>query len=118
MEDWLGCVWEYRPGVLSKPWSMLAMDAFCGHLPDRIRNRLRNKNADLVIIPSGMTSLSINKRFKQSVCEHYDALLNKDNHTLTSSGKIKRAPAPIIEDWISKAWKEVPINIIPKSFLK
>jgi hypothetical protein len=21
-------------------------------------------------------------------------------------------------DWISKAWKEVPVNIIPKSFLK
>jgi hypothetical protein len=37
---------------------------------------------------------------------------------LTSSGKIKRAPAPIIVVWISKAWKEVTINIILKSFLK
>jgi hypothetical protein len=55
MEHWLGCVWGCRSGVLSKPRSMLAMDAFCGHLSDTIRNRLRNKNTDLVIIPSGMT---------------------------------------------------------------
>jgi hypothetical protein len=35
---------------------MLAMDAFCGLLSDRIRNRSRKKNSDLVIIPCGMTS--------------------------------------------------------------
>jgi hypothetical protein len=64
---------------------MLAMDAFHGHLSDRIRNRLRS---------------------------------NKDNHILTPSGKIKRASGSIIVEWISKAWKEVPVNIIPKSFLK
>jgi hypothetical protein len=56
MEDWLGCVWECQPGALSKPWCMLAMDAFHGHLSDRIRNSLRNKNTDLVIIHRGMTS--------------------------------------------------------------
>jgi hypothetical protein len=32
---------------------MLAIDAFHGHLSDRIRNRLRNKNTALVIICSG-----------------------------------------------------------------
>jgi hypothetical protein len=53
MEDWLRCVWEHRPGVLSKPWRMLAMDAYHGHISDRSRNRLRNKSTDLVIIPSG-----------------------------------------------------------------
>jgi hypothetical protein len=36
LEDWLGCVWEHQPGMLPKPWSILAMDAFHGHLPDRI----------------------------------------------------------------------------------
>jgi hypothetical protein len=34
MEDWLGCVWECEPGALSKPQSMLAMYAFCGHLSE------------------------------------------------------------------------------------
>jgi hypothetical protein len=70
LEDWLECVWECQSGALSKPWSILAMDVFCGHLSDRIRNRLRNKNTILVTIPSGMTSqlqppdVSINKPFK------------------------------------------------------
>jgi hypothetical protein len=108
MEDWLGYVWEYRPGALSKPWSMLVMDVFHGRLSDRIRNRLRNKGTNLVIIPSGMTNqlktldVSINEPFTQLVCKHCDAWLNKDNHILTHSGKLKRASASIIVEWIPK----------------
>jgi riboflavin synthase alpha subunit len=37
---------------------------------------------------------------------------------LTASGKIKRASASITVAWISKTWKEMPVNIIPESFLK
>jgi hypothetical protein len=78
MEDWLGCVWECRPGALLMPQSVLAVDAFCGRLSNRIRNRLRNINITLVIIPSGMKSqlqppdVSINKPFKHLVLKHYD----------------------------------------------
>jgi hypothetical protein len=52
---------------------MHAMDAFHGYFSDRIRNRLREKNADLVLIPSGMTNQShplngpINKPFEHLV---------------------------------------------------
>jgi hypothetical protein len=56
MKDWLGCVWEHWPSVLSKPQSMLAVDAFQCHLCDRFRSNLRNKDTDPVIIPSGMTT--------------------------------------------------------------
>jgi hypothetical protein len=97
MEDWLGCVWECWPGALSKPQNMLAMYTFHSHLSNRTRNRLRNKYADLVVIPSGMTSqlqpldTSINKPFKHLVHKHYDAWLSKDNHRLTPSGKIKKS---------------------------
>jgi hypothetical protein len=99
---------------------MLAVDAFHGHLTDRIRNRLRNKIITLVIIPSGMTSqlqpldMSINKPFKHLVCKHYDAWLNKDNHILAPSDKMKGASLSIVVEWIPKAWKEVSVNIIPK----
>jgi hypothetical protein len=94
MEDWLGCVWERRPGALTKPRSMLAIDAFHGYLYNRIKNNLRSKNTDLVIIPSGMTSqlqpldVSINKPFKNLICKHYDPWLNKDSHIWTPSGKV------------------------------
>jgi hypothetical protein len=88
---------------------MLAMDAFRGHLSNRIRNRLGNKNMALVIIPSGMTSqlqpldVTINKPLKHLVHKHYVAWLNKNNHILTPSDKIKRASVSIIVEWISKA---------------
>jgi hypothetical protein len=122
MEDWLGYVWECRPGVSSQPWSMLAINAFPGHLSNRIRNRIRTKNTNLVIMPSGVTSqlqpfdVSINKPVKHLVCKHYDAWLNKDNHILISSSNIKRASTSIIVEWIPNVWKEEPVNIIPKSF--
>jgi hypothetical protein len=81
---------------------MLAMDASRGHFSDRIRNRSRNKDTDLVIIPTDMTSLlqpldvSVNKVFKYLVCKRYVAWMNKDNLILTPSGKIKRASVSII----------------------
>jgi hypothetical protein len=101
-----------------KPWSILAQNAFCGHISDRIRNRLRNKNTNLVTIPSGMTSqlqpfdMSINKPFKHLVHKYCDAWLNKDSRIFTRSGKIKRTSASIIVKWISKTWKEMPVSII------
>jgi hypothetical protein len=99
------------------------MAAFRGHISAKIRNRLRNKNTDLVIIHSGMTS-----QLQPLMCQltnHPNILsvntygwLNKDNHGLTPSGKTKRTSASVIVEWISKAWKEVPVNIISNPFLK
>jgi hypothetical protein len=85
MKDWLGCVWRHQPDVLSNSQNMLAMDAFRGHLTNKIRSRLRNRNTDLLIVHSGMGNqlqpfdMSINKPFKHLVCKHYDAWLNKDS---------------------------------------
>jgi hypothetical protein len=120
MDDWPECVCQHWTAALSKPWSMLAMDAFCGHLSDRIRNTLRNRNTTLVTIPGGKTTqlqphyVSIGKSFKHLVHKHYDAWLNTDNHILTKTGNIKRVSAPILVEWILKASKEVPVIINPK----
>jgi hypothetical protein len=61
-----------------KTTSMLAMDDTSEHISDRIRNRLRKRNADLVIIPNDVTYqlqplyVSINKPFKHLVRKRYD----------------------------------------------
>jgi hypothetical protein len=67
-----------------------------------------------------LLDISIKKLFKHLVRKHYDTWLNKDNHISTPSGKIKRASASIIMEWISRAWKEEPDSrpITPKSLLK
>jgi hypothetical protein len=62
--------------------------AYCCTGSVSMRGRLRNKNTELVIIPSGMTSrlqpldVSINRPFSSLSC------LSKDNHT-TPCGKTK-----------------------------
>jgi hypothetical protein len=50
--------------------------------------------------------VSINNPFKHLVRKHCEVWLNKENHVLTSSGKIKKASASIIVEWISKVWKK------------
>jgi hypothetical protein len=73
----LECVYKCWPTALSKLWSVLAMDAFHGHLSRRIKNKIGNKNIDLAITYSGKTSWSqpldiwVNKPFKLLV--HIDS---------------------------------------------
>jgi hypothetical protein len=62
--------------------------------------------------------VSINTPFKHLGRKQYDSWLNKDDHILTPSGKIKRASAPIIVRWITKAWKEVLVGINSKIIFK
>jgi hypothetical protein len=62
--------------------------------------------------------LNRKKLFKHLFHKHYDAWLNKDNHILIPSGKIKRALGTITVEWISKVLKDVPVNITPESFIK
>lgn len=124
MEDWAKSVWNKRPGALRNPRNMLVMDAFKGHLTDPLKNKLRRNNCDLVIIPGGMTSqlqpldVSINKPFKDYVKREYENWLHLEKHPLTPSGKIKKASASKIAEWVSVAWKKVSNETIIHSFKK
>jgi hypothetical protein len=62
--------------------------------------------------------MASNRSVKDRIRKHYIVCLNEDNHALTSNGKIKRASVSVIVEWISEVWKEVPDNMIRKSFLK
>jgi hypothetical protein len=101
MEEWLISVWDQRSDALTKPRSLLTTDAFCDHPSHRIRNRLRNKNTQLVIIPSGMTSqlqpldVSINKPF--NILSVNTMILDgiKTIRILAPNGKTKRPSVSI-----------------------
>uniref|UniRef100_A0A8C4SNJ3 HTH CENPB-type domain-containing protein n=1 Tax=Erpetoichthys calabaricus TaxID=27687 RepID=A0A8C4SNJ3_ERPCA len=70
MDDWLKTECMKRDGCLGKQRSMLVLDAFRCHTTDNVKSRLKRHNTDLVIIPSGMTSILqpmdavVNKPFK------------------------------------------------------
>lgn len=124
MEDWVKIIWNKRPGALRNPSSILILDAFRGHLTDNIKSNLAHKNTDLVIIPGGMTSqlqpldVSINKPFKDYLKKEYESWLWMDNHPLTPSGKIKKAPASKLAEWVSNAWNKISNSVVEDSFKK
>jgi hypothetical protein len=63
-----------------------------------------------------LLDVSVNKVFKYLVCKRYVAWMNKDNHILTLNGQNKKSISVNNSGVISKAWKEVPVNIIPVVF--
>lgn len=77
-----------------------------------------------MVIPGGLTSklqsldVYINKPFKAHVQDQYDEWLMTDNLPLTPTGKIKKAAASTIVEWVSKAWEKITPELIQKSFKK
>jgi hypothetical protein len=67
-----------RPGTLLNNTGMLVLDAYQGHLTEKVKTVASHLlNTDLVITPVGMTSqlqvldVVVNKPFKDRVCHLY-----------------------------------------------
>lgn len=124
MVDWINSVWNRRPGATRHLRSMLVLDAFKGHLRDDVKDELKKRSCDLVVIPGGMTSqlqpldVSVNKPFKNLVRHEYENWLLSGNLPLTTTGKIKKAPVSTVAHWVSNAWKKIDAPLIIKSFKK
>uniref|UniRef100_A0A8C5ADR7 HTH CENPB-type domain-containing protein n=1 Tax=Gadus morhua TaxID=8049 RepID=A0A8C5ADR7_GADMO len=94
--DLLKVVWGARYRGLRKRRNMLVLDAFRRHLTESVKSQVRAMNADLVIIPGGMTSqlqvldVVVNKPFKDNLRKKYTEWLLSGNHTLTPTGKIQK----------------------------
>ena len=102
MLEWLKPVWSRKPGAFLNQPSMLVLDVFKGHLTDSVKNQLLNMKTELVVIPSGMTSVlqamdvSINKPFKDRLRQQYLTWNAEPAHELTETGKIKcTAPSEV-----------------------
>ena len=124
MLDWLENVWGQNPAALLNLPSMLCLDAFQGHLTDEIKNKIHRLKSELVVIPTGMTSViqpldvSVNKPFKAQLSEQYDRWISDHDQELTASGKTKRAPPHIVAYWVLSAWTNIPAELVAKSFKK
>ena len=124
MQDWVNAVWKRRPGGIRSLRSLLALDAFKGHVTSEVKDELRHHSVDLVVIPGGMTNqlqpldVSINKPFKAYVKDEYEDWLHTDNLPRTASGKIRKAPASTVARWVSNAWKRINPEMIRNSFKK
>ena len=96
MVDWLRCVWAQRPGAICQLNSLLSLDAFRGHLTDKVKNKFNRIKSQMAVIPGRMTSVlqpldvSVNKPFKAHLRREYEKWLGSKNHHLTPAGKIKK----------------------------
>jgi hypothetical protein len=116
MVEWLKEVWHRRPGALLKKRGMLVLDAFRGHLTEKVKTVASNLlNTDLVIIPVGMTShlqvlnVVFNKPF---TCMGNGCYLG------TPAGNIRRPSKALLGQWNKTAWDDISPESILKGFKK
>jgi hypothetical protein len=122
--EWLKIVWSHWPRTFLNQLPMLVLDAFKGHVTDSVKDQLRKMKTELVVIPGGMTSMlqpmdvSINKPFRDRLRQQYVTWIADPARELTETGKIKRAAPSEVGQWVSAAWKAIPVSIIIRSFKK
>lgn len=81
-------------------------------------------NTECAVIPGGMTGIlqpldvSINKPFKDRLRNKWQQWMISGEHTLTASGRMRKAELNVICNWIKQTWDEIPTEMIQKSFLK
>lgn len=118
---WIENVWTQR-NKLGNPRSLLVLDSFRGHLVNSVKNRFKEKQTNLAVIPGGLTcklqplDVAINKSFKANLRQYYNTWMNSEVHTLTPAGKIKRPSYATVTEWVRKSWRDVDISIIQRSF--
>ena len=101
---------------------LLVWDSFRAHLTDGVKDLLDRQNVNVAVIPGGLTPVlqppdkCINKPFKAKVRAQYEAWMVNGPFTYTPSGK-KRAPSKeIVLRWSDQAWREIPVDLITRSF--
>jgi hypothetical protein len=93
--DWINRVWQKRPATLLILRSMLILDSFRGHTTEEVKNILKSRNTDQVIISGGLTSMlqpldvCINRPFKAALKEQYTRWKAAGEHEFMPTGKIK-----------------------------
>ena len=61
--------------------------------------------------------MSCNKPFKESIGESYDNWMLNGEKTFTKSGNIRAASKTELCGWVLKAWKNIGVDLVKKSFI-
>ncbi|CAG8791929.1 7518_t:CDS:2, partial [Dentiscutata erythropus] len=99
-------------------------DSFKGHLTDVVKEKFKETNTIMGVIPGGLMSLvqvldvSINKPFKDHLCERWRNWMANGEFQPTKGENFKKPTCNLMYQWIVEAWEDIPTKIIEKSFKK
>ena len=119
MKEWI------RQCLLRTPrneQSLLVWDSLQAHLTDEVKEDLNRRKIDVAVIPGGLTPVlqpldkCLNKPFKDNVRRKYLAWMISGPFEYTPAGKKKAPSRNIVLRWVHEAWREIPAEMVTKSF--
>ena len=87
-----------------------------------VEDLLDRQNVDVAVISGGLTLVlqlldkCINKPFKAKVRAQYETWMVNGPFTYTPSGKKRALSKEMVLRWIDRAWREIPVELITRSF--
>ena len=125
MPVWGEKVWHARPVCFFDRTSLLILDSFSAHIDEGVRNTFKTEHkTTTAVIPGGFTKklqpldISVNRSFKNHVCEEWEKWMSEGIHTFSETGKMRRATHAEVYNWVIQAWKEVKVTAIMNGFRK
>ncbi|CAI2192016.1 2000_t:CDS:1 [Funneliformis geosporum] len=122
MKVWFQEVWEKH--VKSDKRSSLVLDSFEGHKTEFIKEKCKQMNIDLAIIPGGLTSLvqpldvCLNEPFKDRMRKKWQNWMANKEYSFTKGGNLQRPGYDLICKWILEVWDDISIETVCNSFKK
>lgn len=121
---WLEKVWNHRKGAAFKKPSLLVWDSFQAHLTESVKEKCREMNTTVAVIPGGLTSLlqpldvCLNKPFKDKLRNKWIEWMATEDKAITKGGNVKKVDIETIVHWVKNAWDEISSEMIIRSFKK
>ncbi|GES91509.1 pogo transposable element with KRAB domain [Rhizophagus clarus] len=109
---------------LSKESAMMVYDSFWGHLKESVKDKFKQYDFHLAIIPAGLISIcqpldvSINKPFKDNMRKEWHEWMCQDGAGEIEAGNLKRARISDVYGWVKHSWDAISDQIIFNSFKK
>lgn len=125
MSEWLREIYVKRPdGFFHKSPSLLICDSMRAHLTDAVKNKVKQTNSELAIIPGGLTKelqpldIGVNRAFKVKLRAAWEQWMTEGEHTFTKTGRQRRATYATICQWIVDAWAKISVSTVVRAFTK
>ena len=102
---------------------LLCWDSYRCHISESTKKVMKKLAMDMAVVPGGTTKylqapdVSWNKDFKKVLVDEYDKFMSDESqHSFTKGGNMRGPGFATVCDWIVKAWEELKMDTIEKSF--